>query len=118
VSPVARVRVEGGLLVYHPSARCSELLEAIRALGIGEGVEADCVMRGPRVIGIELRYSCVYGGTFRRVMSKPHSGGLLSVDLEALRGKYRELLAIVGMYRAIRVEERGGGLLRWLERAG
>jgi len=93
-----RVRVERGLLVYNPSAKCREILEVILSLGIGRGVEVDCVMWSSRVIGVELRYDCIYGETFRRVMSRPHPGGLLSINLESLRRKYLELLRIKEMY--------------------
>jgi len=96
------VRVEGRLLVYPPVARCRELVEAIRGLGIGAGLEVDCVMRSSSIIGVELRYDCIYGGTFRRVMSRPYPGGLLSIDLEALWRKNREMLAIKAMYEGVK----------------
>lgn len=88
--------------MYSPGARCREILEAVKGLGIGEGVEVDCVMHASLVVGVELRYSCIYGGTFRRVMSKPYPGGLLSINLDALGEKYREMLGIREMYRGIK----------------
>jgi hypothetical protein len=113
VAWLSRVRVEGRLLVYSPGTRCREIVEIVRGLGIGEGLEVDCVMHSSSIIGVELRYTCVYGGTFRRVMSRPYPGGLLSIDLEALWRKNREMLMIRSMYEGIKQNKRQS-LISWV----
>jgi hypothetical protein len=98
---MGRIEVNGGLLVYSPGSRCVEVLEAVREAGIGDGLEIGCVAGSAGVIGVELRYKCLYGGTFRRVMSRPYPGGFLSINLEALKKKYLEMLRIKQMYSEV-----------------
>jgi len=95
---MGKVEVSGSLLIYSPGSRCVEILDAVRSIGIRDGLEVSCVTSSAGVVGIELRYKCIYGGTFRRVMSRPYPGGFLSINLEALKKKYDEMLRIKQMY--------------------